>query len=266
MIPENGQPALPSLNGSRIHALWCHPRSMSTAVERVMRERGDLDVLHEPFMYYFYIGKKNRQFADFTPDQDHPVSYDDIRARIRKLSLQNHVFFKDMAYYVRDELAVDTVFSTEMSHAFLIRDPAESILSYQRRDPHLTSEEVGIESQWQLYSHLVDVGLQPHIMFADDIRRDPYGELRKYWLGIGLPDCPAALTWDSQVPADWQSVQQWHHEAIVSGSIRPANAEQDTQALLAALEALGQPYIDYHVHHQPFYAAFQDAARAIRSR
>jgi hypothetical protein len=32
-------------------ALWSHPRSMSTAIERVMRERGDLDCAHEPFLY-----------------------------------------------------------------------------------------------------------------------------------------------------------------------------------------------------------------------
>ena len=27
-------------------ALWSHPRSMSTATERIMRERGDLDCAH----------------------------------------------------------------------------------------------------------------------------------------------------------------------------------------------------------------------------
>ncbi|HUF56321.1 MAG TPA: hypothetical protein VMM55_07145 [Thermohalobaculum sp.] len=30
-----------------IVALWCHPRAMSTAFERLMRERGDMTVLHE---------------------------------------------------------------------------------------------------------------------------------------------------------------------------------------------------------------------------
>ena len=38
--------------------LWSHPRSMSTATERIMRERGDFDCLHEPFMYHYYIGEK----------------------------------------------------------------------------------------------------------------------------------------------------------------------------------------------------------------
>lgn len=35
--------------------LWAHPRSMSTAIERIMRERGDFDCLHEPFLHYYYL-------------------------------------------------------------------------------------------------------------------------------------------------------------------------------------------------------------------
>ena len=38
-----------------IIALWTHPRSISTAFERVMIERGDFNVLHEPFSYLYYV-------------------------------------------------------------------------------------------------------------------------------------------------------------------------------------------------------------------
>ncbi|MEZ5772185.1 MAG: hypothetical protein R3D61_11380 [Defluviimonas denitrificans] len=43
-----------------IIAMWSHPRSMSTAIERIMRERGDLDCLHEPFMYDYYVHRQVR--------------------------------------------------------------------------------------------------------------------------------------------------------------------------------------------------------------
>jgi len=33
--------------------LWAHPRPMSTAIESVMRKRGDLDCLHEPFLPFY---------------------------------------------------------------------------------------------------------------------------------------------------------------------------------------------------------------------
>ncbi|MDH3659971.1 MAG: hypothetical protein OEU92_08075 [Alphaproteobacteria bacterium] len=40
-----------------IIALWCHPRSMSTAIERIMRERGDCRCFHEPFLYDYYVAR-----------------------------------------------------------------------------------------------------------------------------------------------------------------------------------------------------------------
>jgi hypothetical protein len=39
--------------------LWAHPLSMSTVIERVMRERSDLDCLHEPFLRYYYLERVN---------------------------------------------------------------------------------------------------------------------------------------------------------------------------------------------------------------
>ena len=36
--------------------LWSHPRSVSSAMERIMLERGDLTNFHEPFIYLYYVG------------------------------------------------------------------------------------------------------------------------------------------------------------------------------------------------------------------
>ena len=41
----------------KIIALWAVPRSTSTAFEWMMRQRGDLDCLHEPFGEAWYQGE-----------------------------------------------------------------------------------------------------------------------------------------------------------------------------------------------------------------
>ena len=41
----------------KILALWAVPRSTSTAFEWMMRQRGDLDCLHEPFGEAWYQGE-----------------------------------------------------------------------------------------------------------------------------------------------------------------------------------------------------------------
>ncbi len=40
---------------NRLVFLWCHPRSMSSTLERAKLERDDLATLHEPFLYLYYV-------------------------------------------------------------------------------------------------------------------------------------------------------------------------------------------------------------------
>ena len=55
-----------------IYASWCHPRSMSAAMESVMRERGDLRIVHEPLISAYYFGDTDRSLQHFEPNADHP--------------------------------------------------------------------------------------------------------------------------------------------------------------------------------------------------
>ncbi|MEX0283064.1 MAG: hypothetical protein AB3N23_00480 [Paracoccaceae bacterium] len=244
----------------RIHALWCHPRSMSTAVERIMRERGDLGVLHEPFMYDYYLSGNRKPFAGFEPDADHPTTYAGIRAMILEKATDRPVFFKDMAYYVTESLTRDPAFAREMSHAFLIRDPAESVISYAKRQPDVTLEEIGIEAQWTLYRTLVDMGITPTVLSAQTVRANPTAEMTRYWSDVGLPDAPHALSWDTEVPDDWRSVQNWHQDVLSSTAIVPPDETRDVAGELAAL---GEPFVSYAAHHRPFYDKFMATQQAL---
>lgn len=236
-----------------IHALWCHPRSVSTAFERIMRERGDLRVLHEPFMYHHYFSTTDRLFPDFSPEPGHPRTYADIRALIRTKAADSPVFFKDMAYYVLENLPDDAAFADQMSHAFLIRHPAEAVVSYANRDSGFTQLELGHEAQHRLYTTLVERGHKPLVMTADQLRHDPQTTLTRYWSHVGLCYMQHAFTWGNSVPDGWRSVASWHSEVLDSGAIKPPEPV-DAQA---RLDALGAPFVDYVTHHLPFYARMQ---------
>jgi hypothetical protein len=246
----------------RIHALWCHPRSVSTAFERVMRERGDLDVLHEPFMYHHYLNRAGRLFPGFSPEPGHPRDYAGIRAMIAERAAARPVFFKDMAYYVADDLPGDPGFAAMMSHAFLIRDPAEAIVSYHRRDPDFTREELGHAAQWALFQALRAAGQAPLVIHADDLRADPRATLRRYWRFAGLDDAPQAFEWDDRVPEGWEAVKAWHGEVLQSGAIRAAAPRGDTAARLAAL---GPRFAAYDAHHRPAFRALAAIAAAQKA-
>jgi hypothetical protein len=74
---------------------------MSTAIERIMRERGDFDCLHEPFLHYYYLERSGgKPLPHFDTEQDHPQSYADTRDLILQRAEKAPLFAKDMSYYV----------------------------------------------------------------------------------------------------------------------------------------------------------------------
>ncbi|RVV98574.1 hypothetical protein EKE94_06570 [Mesobaculum littorinae] len=238
-----------------IIVLWSHPRSMSTATERLMRERGDLDCLHEPFMYDYYVHRQVRRFPHFEPQPDHPRSYDDIRAMLLDRAAAGPVFLKDMAYYVVPRILEDPELLQRMRHAFLIRDPAAALASYYRIDPDLTCEEVGLEAQWRLFRGLRDRGLDAPVVRAEDVRGAPERVIGALWQRLGLQYVASAFDWSEAPPEDWAQVGDWHGQAESSTGIKPVSeAERAKKARQFEEAAQTSPRLrDLLAHHQPFH-------------
>ena len=248
-----------------IIALWSHPRSMSTAMERIMRERGDLDCYHEPFMYDYYVHRAVRPMPHFDGEGAHPVAYEDIRAMLLQAAEAGPVFFKDMSYYVVDRLAEDAGFHRSLTNGFLIRDPKASILSYFAKDPEVTLEEIGLEAQARHYAALVEMGQRPVVIDSETVRADTGAAMRTFWAAVGLPAAEHALDWQEEVPEDWQQVEGWHDEVGTSKGIRPitddelAQRERDFDALVAREPRAA----DYLAHHLPFYETLKAQALTV---
>ena len=84
-----------------IYALWAVPRSTSTAFEWMMRQRGDLDCLHEPFGEAWYQGEEPlwhrfKQGEKTTPGLTLESVWEDIQQRAR----ERPVFLKDFPHYI----------------------------------------------------------------------------------------------------------------------------------------------------------------------
>lgn len=248
-----------------IFALWSHPRSMSTAMERVMRERGDLDCAHEPFMYDYYVHRANRNFPMFDTREDQPVCYRDIRDMLLARAETRPVFFKDMSYYVWEQVLADDVFSSRLVNCFLIRNPVASIPSYFKLDAGASLEEIGLEAQYLHHQALVARGEVPVVINANDVRRDVTGVMTALWEAVGLPYMGAAFEWQKPTPADWEQVEGWHGSVSGASGIRPMTA-QDEAAQAERFEQMAQHYPRmraYLAHHLPFFEALK--RHAIRA-
>lgn len=240
-----------------IIALWSHPRSMSTATERVMRERGDLRCFHEPFMYLYYVGDGVKEMPHFDADAEHPTSYEGIRSTLLEAGEEGPVFFKDMSYYVLDRIREDEEFAKRLTNTFLIRDPAKSIVSFYRKDPGVELEEIGIEAQWRHFEWLTELfRARPPVMDAADIQADPAGMIRAWCDAIRLEFLPHSLEWDRPPPPEWESVAVWHGEVIASrgiGKRKPTPGAGSADITLDSAPQLRR----YYEHHLPFYEALR---------
>lgn len=231
-----------------IITLWCHPRSRSTAMERVLLETDVFEIFHEPFSYYHYLEKSERPFPNFHPEDDHPRTFDGICDMILAAAKKRPVFFKDMSYYVSDRLVSDQAFFENFTSTFLIRDPAAAFLSYLKLDPDFTTEEAGIEAQWHHVEHLRSLnGKTPTIVSSDDLVANPTGVFKAFSKAIGMTLDEGALSWQPGVPSQWEYAKDWHVDASESQGIQQQNVQE-------AVDLNAHPRLQGLVeHHAPFY-------------
>jgi len=228
---------------------------MSTATERLMRERGDLDCLHEPFMYDYYVHRQRRVMPHFEAQEGHPTAYADIRDMLLERAEKGPVFIKDMSYYVVPHILEDRAFSDRLRNSFLIRNPVASVTSYYKLDPEVTLEEVGLAAQWRHFEGLSERGEAPPVIRAEDVRADPEGIMAALWQRLGLPYRAEAFDWQRETPADWTQVEGWHADVSQSKEIRPLT-DEEVRAQDDKFEALAReaPHLrDYVAHEMPYY-------------
>ena len=226
-----------------------------------MRERGDLQCLHEPFLHYYYLEKSQKQLAHFDGEANHPVSYQDTRDWILDMAQNGPVFAKDMSYYVMPEILDDHEFCARIRHCFLIRHPLKSILSYYKLDPELSLDEIGLQAQWAHYQGIEKLGLNaPIVLEAEDIQADTQSTMRLFWAALGLDYREQAFDWNREsTPQDWQYVKGWHANVSASGGIKSVNLADDEKARAEFEKAVKeapqlQHYLDVHL---PSYEALK---------
>ncbi len=206
----------------RILALWCHPRSLSTAFGRMMAERGDLTVLHERFLYLYYVVQNPhlviaRQLERIEPWME--ASFDEIVAGIDAEAERGPVFFKDMAVHVWNPKGyhADEAFLGRFTNAFLIRDPQIAVLSHLRQNPDMVFEEVGYDAQVALFEKVTAMtGETPAVIDAADLEADPEGTVRAYCDAVGIPFVASALHWEATVPDMLTAGDPWHADLFTT--------------------------------------------------
>ena len=236
--------------GSRfpILALWSAPRCRSTAFARMMMERGDFTVLHEPFSHVINFGESEVGECLVRSERE-------LIPALCRLAQDAPVFFKDTTDFYYPCLLSDRDFLVRGTHTFLIRDPAEAIASHYLLHPGLKRDEIGFAWLAEIYDAVAGAaGSPPVVIDAADLVARPYETVRAYCQATGVPFIPAALSWRAGMREPWQRTSRWHETASVTSAFVPTQppglTEVQTNPVLAG-------YLDYHL---PFYQKLRAAA------
>jgi hypothetical protein len=229
---------------NKIIALWSVPRSLSTTAEQVMRQRGDFEIIHQPFGFLYY--QDNPKVKSPFPNVK---TYEDIKNNICSTAKKHDVFFKGMCHFC-DEFLTDIDFIQKLINTFIIRNPAKTILSHYKLNPDVTSLEIGNERQYQLFQRTISLGKKPIIIDADDLENQPINTIKLYCNVVGIPFIQKALTWKATPGKNWGvgDAAHWYKNIAESTGIKK-QTDIDHLATINKNPKL-KIFYDYHL---PFY-------------
>ncbi|MFE5730298.1 sulfotransferase family protein [Streptomyces sp. NPDC056528] len=225
-----------------ILALWSAPRSRSTAFFRMMCERGDFQVLHEPFSYLAEFGEVEVGGARLRSERE-------LLAALRETGEAGPLFFKDTT----DEryagvLADERFLAHDAAHTFIIRHPRETIASYYAVNPGVKCHQIGFEAQYEIFEAVSrSTGRKPVVIDGNDLAEKPAATVRAYTEAVSIPYLENALNWRPESRKEWRPSERWHSDASTSSGFA---ARTRTDYVDVEAHPVLSGYLE---HHLPFY-------------
>ena len=204
--------------------MWSGPRNISTAMMRSWGNRADTAVIDEPFYAYYLraTGKKH-------PGADEVIAggETDWRNVVDQVtgSVPNgkKIFFqKQMTHHLLPE--VDRQWLSAVTNCFLIRDPAEVITSYiKKNDVDLALEDLGFVQQAEIFNWVSqNTKQEAPVIDARDVQQNPKRMLEMLCRAIGVEFDEAMLSWPPGLrESDGVWATHWYSEVARSTSFQP---------------------------------------------
>jgi len=212
-------------------AMWSGPRNISTAMMRSWGNRPDTIVVDEPF-YAFYLKETGTRH----PGAEEVVAHGETNWRkvveecsgnanpARTLSAatgKKILYQKQMTHHLLPEVSRDWL--REVINCFLIRDPAEVIASYIKKNREPELNDLGFVQQAEIFDFVRrQTGSVPPVIDADDVLRNPERMLRLLCSTTGVEFSDAMLSWPPG-PRDTDGIwaKYWYAEVERSTGFQP---------------------------------------------
>lgn len=237
--------------GLRI-AMWSGPRNISTALMRAWENRSDTTVWDEPlYAHYLTATGLDHPGAQEVIDH-HDADWRSVTEALVGPIPGGHAIWyqKHMAHHLLPE--IERGWLDSLTHAFLIRDPKEMLLSLVVNLPNARLEDTGLPQQVELFDALRERGLEPPVLDSRDVLEDPEGQLRALCDAVGVAFDPAMLSWPAgSRESDGIWARHWYASVDRSTGFGPYRPK--TEAMPSALGELAdrcRPYYERLREHR----------------
>jgi Sulfotransferase domain len=215
--------------------MWSGPRNISTAMMRAWGNRADTIVVDEPF-YAHYLektGKNHSGAAEIIAQGE--TDWRKIAAGLTKEPLptgKQILFQKQMTHHLLPGIGREWIL--DLTNCFLIRDPREVILSYIKKNPDPSLEDLGFIQQREIFE-FVRANSQsnrrtdsvPPVIDAQDVLDNPERILCLFCKAIGVEFDKAMLSWPPGLRVtDGIWAKHWYDAVARSTSFEPYKPRQ----------------------------------------
>jgi hypothetical protein len=213
-------------------AMWSGPRNLSTAMMRSFSSRDDAAVLDEPFYAHYLretgIAHPGRQVVIAAYENDWRKVVDFITGPVpdgKRIWYQKHMAHHMLPHIDGQRLIDDGA----LTHAFLIRDPAEVITSYMKVHGQMTLAETGLPYQLDLFERVRRAtGKTPPVIDARDVQLDPKRSLSRLCVALAIEFTEKMLNWPAGPhPADGNWAPYWYASVYQSTGFGAYHAKNE---------------------------------------
>lgn len=203
--------------------MWSGPRNISTALMRAWENRADTAVVDEPF-YAFYL----RQTRADHPAADEVIAAGETnpQAIISRLTGSapegKRIFYqKQMTHHLLPE--IDRGWLASVTNCFLIRDPADVIASYTKKNHEPSLEDLGFVQQAEIFDRVsAQIAGVPPVLDAADVLRNPRATLQLLCDAVGVEFSKSMLSWPPGLrETDGPWAKYWYSEVKQSTCFQP---------------------------------------------
>ncbi|MCY3900337.1 MAG: hypothetical protein OXF86_17300 [Caldilineaceae bacterium] len=226
-------------------AMWCAPRTISTALMRAWENRPDTTVIDEPF-YAHYLQVTG---IDHPASDEIIASYENDWRVVARTLTEDPLpggatvwYQKHMAHHMLDHIELNWL--DKLTNCFLIRSPVEVITSYIKVRSQPTLLDLGFPQLLRLFDTVRrNTGSIPPVIDSQDVLEDPQGTLMLLCEAVAVPFSEKMLSWPpGRRDSDGLWAPYWYaavEESTGFAPYRPKNEQPPPQLqdLLAQAQA-----------------------------